>query len=65
MASEQEREVDYLEAYRERSVDATLEDHERRITNNERRWLMAKGAFAMLATIKGVDFAVGQLMGLI
>lgn len=55
----------YLQGYREREVDDTLEEHERRITANERRWLMAKGALAMLAAIKGVNFAVRQLGSLI
>jgi hypothetical protein len=52
-------------SYREQHIDDTVEDHERRITKNERRWLVTKGALMMLAAIKGVDFGVSQLAGVI
>jgi len=65
MADTQDADPEYLSAYRERHVDNTLEDHERRITKNERRWLVTKGALAMLAAIKGVDFAVAQVASFI
>lgn len=52
-------------SYRDQHVDDTLDDHEQRITDNERRWLVAKGALGMLAAYEGVDFAVGQLVSLI
>lgn len=62
MGDAQERDQSgYLGTYREQYVDDTLDDHERRITTNERRWLMTKGALATLATIKGVNFAIAQL----
>lgn len=48
-------------SWREHHVEETLEEHERRITDNERRWLISKGALMMLAAIKGIDFTITQL----
>lgn len=52
-------------SYRKRDVDQTLRDHEARITQNERRWLVAKGALGTLAVIKGIDVAVAELITLL
>lgn len=52
-------------SYRQQHVDDTLTDHEERITKNERRWLVTKGALAMLAVTKGVDFGIDQFIGLL
>ncbi len=52
-------------SYREQEVHDTLAEHENRITKNEKRFLVAKGAFAMLAAMKGVDFALAQLYSLL
>lgn len=52
-------------SYRERDVDQTLSEHDKRISNNERRWLVAKGALGMLAIIKGSEVGLGQLVSLI
>lgn len=52
-------------SYRERTVDKTLDDHEKRITANERRWLITKGALGMLALTKGADLAISQLIKLL
>lgn len=57
--------TEYEPSYREQSVDATLDEHDARISRNEKRWLMTKGALGMLATVKGVDFAIAQLGSLI
>jgi type II secretory pathway component PulM len=43
----------YEPTYRQERVDKRLQDHERRITKNERRWLMTKGALVMLAVVGG------------
>lgn len=51
----------YEPSYRESRVDERLNEHDTRITANERRWLMTKGALAMMAAIKGVDFAITHL----
>mgnify|MGYP006295093363 CR=1 FL=1 len=51
----------YQPSFRQQTVDKRLEDHDARITANEKRWLMTKGALATLAAIKGVDFALVQL----
>jgi len=55
----------YDPTYRELNVDETLSSHDARISKNERRWLMGKGALAALAVIKGVDFGIAQLGTLI
>lgn len=55
----------YEPDYRQNHVDKTLEEFDTRISRNEKRWLMTKGALGMLAAIKGVDFAIGQLGSLI
>jgi hypothetical protein len=52
---------EYRPSYREETVDETLDEHDVRISRNEKRWLMTKGALGMLATVKGVDFAISQL----
>lgn len=45
---------EYQPSYRERSVDDTLTEHDNRISKNEKRWLMVKGAaFAFAATNAG------------
>jgi hypothetical protein len=51
--------------FRERTVHKTLDDHDTRITKNERRWLVAKGALAMLAAAEGTSFVTSQLSSLI
>jgi len=51
----------YEPSFRQQTVDTRLEDHDARITANEKRWLMTKGALATLAAIKSVDFALVQL----
>lgn len=61
MSSEHDAARSYSPSYREQTVDKTLEDHDARITANEKRWLMTKGAIGTLAAIKGVDFALVQL----
>lgn len=53
--------TEYEPSYRERTVDQTLTEHDRRISQNEKRWLMTKGALGMLAAMKGIDAAIGQL----
>lgn len=58
MAAESE---DYQPSYRQRTVDKTLAEHDTRISRNEKRWLMTKGALATLAAVKGVDFAITSL----
>lgn len=55
----------YEPNYRQNQVDKTLEEHDRRISRNEKRWLMTKGALGMLAMVKGVDFAISQIGSLI
>jgi len=57
MASDSE----YQPSYRQQTVDQTLDEHDARITRNEKRWLMTKGAIGTLAAVKGVDFAITQL----
>jgi len=52
---------EYQPNYRQRTVDKTLDEHDKRITRNEKRWLMTKGAIGTLAAVKGVDFAITQL----
>jgi len=54
----------YEPTYREIDVDETLSDHENRISDNERRWLLAKGAFVALATIQGTNVAIDAVMSL-
>ena len=61
MASESTSEL----TYREQSVDEALNEHDTRITKNERRWLLTKGAMAMLAAIKGVDVVASELTALL
>lgn len=56
---------EYQPSYREQTVDKTLQNFDKRISENEKRWLMSKGALAMLATLKGVDFAISKLGSLI
>ena len=51
----------YEPSFRQQSVDSRLDEHDARITANEKRWLMTKGAIGTLAAIKGVDFALVQL----
>lgn len=63
MATDQSSE--YQPTYRQQNVDETLNEHDRRISNNERRWLIAKGAMAMLAANEGINFAAGQLSSFI
>lgn len=43
----------YDPSYRQERVDTRLQDHEARISKNERRWLMTKGALIMLAIVGG------------
>lgn len=57
--------TEYEPSYRERTIDKKLRNHESRITKNERRWLITKGALAMMAGIKGVDFGITVLSSLI
>jgi hypothetical protein len=57
--------TEYEPSYRERTIDQTLDEHDNRISQNEKRWLMTKGALAMLAAVKGIDTAVGHLGSLI
>jgi len=52
---------EYEPSYRQKSVDKALDEHDARISRNEKRWLMTKGALAMLAATKGIDFGIGQL----
>lgn len=52
-------------SYRKRSVDETLRDHEQRLTANERRWLVSKGALGMLAAIKGINYGIDGVTALI
>lgn len=51
--------------YHRENISDVLASYDDRISKNERRWLMTKGALAMLAGIKGVDFAFGQLGALL
>jgi hypothetical protein len=51
--------------YHRENIADVLSDHDSRISQNERRWLMTKGALAMLAAVKGADFAFAQLGTLI
>ena len=51
--------------FRERTVHKELEDHDNRITKNEKRWLVAKGALAMLAAAEGTSFVTSQFASLI
>lgn len=55
----------YEPTYREIDVDKTLVEHDNRISRNEKRWLMGKGALAVLAVVKGIDFGIAQLGTLI
>lgn len=52
-------------SYRERDIESTLKDHEDRITMNERRWLVTKGALGMLAIMKGSDVLITELLALL
>lgn len=63
MAAEQSD--NYDPTYRQLNVDEMLTKHDARISKNERRWLMGKGALAALAAIKGIDFGIAQLGTLI
>jgi len=49
---------EYEPSYRQKSVDKALDEHDARISRNEKR---TKGALAMLAATKGIDFGIGQL----
>lgn len=53
---------DYSPSYRQKTVDETLDDHEERITRNERWRLVLKGAIVGLALASGSQQAVGQLV---
>ena len=64
MASDNSRQPHDI-TYRERDVEKTLDEHESRITTNEGRWLIAKGALAMLALSKGAETAFGAFSSLI
>jgi len=65
MSSDSAHPGSYNPTYRQHDVDKTLEEFDSRISANERRWLMSKGAIAALAAVKGVDFALVQLGTLI
>lgn len=56
---------EYSPTFRERTVDQTLSEHDNRISKNEKRWLVTKGALTMLAAVKGIDFTIAQLGSLI
>jgi hypothetical protein len=63
MASEQPSPpAAYEPSYRQEDVDKTLEDHERRITRNERWRLILKGAIAGLAMATATDQGIGYLI---
>jgi len=61
--------IEYNPSYRERRVDKKFAEHERRITANERRWLMAKGgaigATLVLAAIEGSGAMFSIISGLL
>lgn len=52
-------------SFRQRHVQNTLDDHEKRITTNERWRLLLKGAVAGLAMANGADQAFNALVGLL
>lgn len=49
----------YDPSYRQQDVDETLQDHEERITRNERWRLILKGAVAGIAMASGGQIAGG------
>lgn len=56
---------EYEPSYRQQTVDQTLDEHDTRISKNEKRWLVTKGALAMLAAMKGIDAGLAQLGSLL
>lgn len=52
-------------SYRQRDVHRTLDDHERRITTNEKWRLVLKGAVAGLAMATASEQGLSALIGLL
>lgn len=52
-------------SYREETVDETLDDHESRITRNERFRERAKGAIAVISMMLGGGFALTIALALV
>lgn len=55
----------YDPTYRQQYVDEALENLDSRVSDNERRWLLAKGFLTSTALILGANEATSMLIGLI
>jgi len=51
----------YHQQRRRERVDSRIAEHESRITKNEKRWLLAKGAIAAIAVTETSGFVVDGL----